>query len=135
MFNDEGTRSSKQIQGSAKDGSVKNFIIENGRLLVSLGSGVDDEAVKVQSVQDVETTIAAGKEKITDKTITVNKKVTSISIANYSEENDINVIVGEKIFVIGKNVATDLPINTDVTTIQITATTETEVQYIIKGVE
>lgn len=128
MFNDEGTRSSKQIQGSAKDGSVKNFIIENGLLQVGIGEGE-------VSVKSQETTLSAGKETITDKTITVNKKVTSISIANYSEENDINVIIEEKTFVIGKNIATDLPINTNVETIQITASADTEVQYIIKGVE
>lgn len=128
MFNDEGTRSSKQIQGSSRDGSVKNFIIENGLLQVGIGEGE-------VSVKSQETTLSAGKETITDKTITVNKKVTSISIANYSEENDINVIIGEKTFVIGKNIATDLPINTNVETIQITASSDTEVQYIIKGVE
>ena len=150
MFKDEGTRSSKQVQGTGVDGSIKNFIIDdNGNLKVIVGGNVngsvdvnnaieiDDETpVRVQSVGgEIETTLVAGKEALTSKTLTINKKVTSISIANYSEDNSITVTVGQKSFVIGQNIATDLPINAEVSTIVITATTSTEVQYIVKGVE
>ena len=99
---------------------------ENGNLevVVSGGSGTSSETTLNASVQTVGTTAT---------TINVNKKVTSIDIANYSESANITVGVGDSSYVIGSTVATTLAINKDVTTISLTSTeADTKVQIVVK---
>lgn len=85
-----------------------------------------------------ETTLNASVQTIgtTEKILEINKKVTSIDIANYSETATITVVVGETSYTIGKNVATTLIINKTVENISLKSSEEiSEIQLIIKGVE
>lgn len=87
-------------------------------------------------VNIAETTLLANVATIgtTATTLSVNKKVTEISIANYSETATLTVGVDLVNFVIGSNMAIDLPINKNVTSISLTASaTDTVVQYVVKG--
>ena len=102
---------------------------ENGNLevVVTDGSAVAAETTLNASVQTVGTTATS---------ININKKVTTIDIANYSESANVTLGIGNASYVIGSSVATTLTINKDVTTISLTATeADTKVQIVIKGVE
>lgn len=114
------------IQGITKNGELKNILVN------------DDGTLPVNQTSDKETTLNANISTIgtlpTD--IQLNKKVTSIDIANYSANADITITIGEFIATIGNNIATTLPINKTVENITLVSTSEnTKVQLIIKGVE
>ena len=88
--------------------------------------------------QEIETTLNASIQTVgtTASTIAINKKVTSIDIANYSETANLTVTIGSLSAVIGENLAVNIPVNKDVTNISITSTeADTKVQLIVKGVE
>lgn len=90
------------------------------------------------NVNNIETTLYAGVMTVglQAQTIGVSKKVTQISIANYSESADVTVEVDNKSYVIGSNIATDLTIGKVVGTVGLSATeADTKVQYVIKGVD
>lgn len=102
---------------------------ENGNLevVVNGGSTTEQETTLNASVQTVGTTATS---------ISINKKVTAIDIANYSESANVTLGIGNASYVIGSSVATTLTINKDVTTISLTATeADTKVQIVVKGVE
>lgn len=102
---------------------------ENGNLavVISDGSAVATETTLNASIQTVGTTASS---------ISINKKVTSIDIANYSESANVTVGIGNASYVIGSNIATTLVINKDVTTISLQSTAaDTLVQIVVKGVE
>lgn len=104
-----------------------------GKLLVDIGEDSGGE-----TSQQVETTLNASIQTVgtTAITVAINKKVTSIDIANYSETADITVTTGDLSATIGANIATTLVINKDVTNISLTSTVaDTKVQLIVKGVE
>lgn len=104
---------------------------------VGINNNVDNP-IPVQEVKDIETTLQAGINTAGTEatTISINKKVTELSIANYSETADITVTTGEKQYTIGSNLALDLPINKKITDMSITSSeTDTKIQYVIKGVE
>ena len=106
---------------------------KEGKLLVDIGESSEEE-----TPQEVETTLNASIQTVgtTATTVAVNKKVSNIDIANYSETADITVVVGDLSAVIGANIATALVINKDVTNISLTSTeADTKVQLIVKGVE
>lgn len=106
---------------------------KEGKLLVDIGENSGGE-----TSQQIETTLNASVQNVGTSAITVaiNKKVTSIDIANYSETADIIVNVDDLSATIGANIATNLVINKNVANISLTSTEEdTKVQYIIKGVE
>lgn len=88
--------------------------------------------------QEVETTLNASIQTVgTEATsIAINKKVTSVDIANYSDEADLTVTIGTLVATIGANISATLPINKDVTNISLTSTVaDTKAQLIVKGVE
>lgn len=88
--------------------------------------------------QEVETTLNASIQTVgTEATsIDINKKVTSVDIANYSDEANLTVTIGALVATIGANISATLPINKDVTNISLTSTVaDTKVQLIVKGVE
>lgn len=130
---DEGIRNSHQILGVDDNGNLKNLHMNNNgavKVVVEGDSGGD--------TGDKETTLAAAviTAGTTAQSVTINKKVTQISVANYSETANVTVAIGNKNYVVGANIATDLPIGKDVTTMEISATeADTKVQYIVKGVE
>lgn len=100
----------------------------NGALKVSVDDGsIGGETTLNASIQTVGTTASS---------VSINKKVTSIDIANYSETANVTVGIGNASYVIGANIATTLVINKDVTNISLTSTeADTTVQIIVKGVE
>ena len=106
---------------------------KEGKLLVDIGEDSGGE-----TSQQVETTLNASIQTVgtTATTVAINKKVTSIDIANYSETADITVTAGDLYATIGANIATTLVVNKDVTSISLTSTVaDTKVQLIVKGVE
>ena len=69
-------------------------------------------------------------------TIELNKKVTNIMIANYSETADITINTGSSDLQVGASLALELPINLEIATLSITSTeADTKVQLVVKGVE
>ena len=102
---------------------------ENGNLevVVSDGSTGGGETTLNASVQTVGTTATS---------ISINKKVTTIDVANYSETADVTLTIGSTSYVIGASIATTLTINKDVTNISLVSTAaDTKVQLVVKGVE
>lgn len=101
---------------------------EDGNLeVVIAGEDTGTETTLSASIQTVGTTATS---------LSINKKVTSIDIANYSETANVTVGIGNASYVIGANIATTLVINKDVTNISLTSTeADTTVQIIVKGVE
>lgn len=134
------------LKGLTEKGELKNIrVSENGELLTKGVGGqssnignTEDNPVPVKVIDEVETTLQAGVITVGTEatTISINKKVTGLSIANYSETADITVTVGEKQYTVGANLAIDLPINSQVTDITIVSSeADTKVQYVAKGVE
>lgn len=134
------------LKGLTEKGELKNIrVSENGELLTkgvggqsSIIGNTEENPVPVKAISQVETTLQAGVVTVGTEatTISINKKVTGLSIANYSETADITVTVGEKQYTVGANLAIDLPINSQVTDITIVSSeADTKVQYVAKGVE
>ena len=102
---------------------------ENGALMVEVTNG--------GAVSSEETTLSATLQILgtTSTSINVNKKVTSIDIANYSETASITVVIDQTNAVIGPNIATTLVVNKNINSISLTASeAETQAQIIVKGV-
>ena len=69
-------------------------------------------------------------------TIAINKKVTQIDIANYSEEANVTLTAGGIAAVIGSNIAATIKINKQVDNISLVSTAaDTKVQLVVSGVE
>lgn len=128
MIKDDGIRSIYQMQGEGPDGSIKNLKTnEKGELIVvsSKGGAITSNEKVLMSGN-----IVLGTE---EQVIDVNANVTSIMAANYAESADVVMEVGEQSILVGANIATEFPINEEVTTITLSATAaETKLYYIIK---
>lgn len=124
------------LQGFDKNGNLKGVkVSENGEIYVIMEGGSGGEEQKVITESN-ETTLYANVMTVGTEaqTIGVSKKVTEISIANYSETANVTVAVDETNYVIAPNVALDLPINKSVGIVGLSATeADTKVQYVIKG--
>lgn len=115
------------ISGVGPDGSQKNIKTNSNGNLEVVVSGESSETTLNSSVQTVGTTATS---------ISINKKITSIDIANYSESANVTLTIGNTQYVIGSNIATTLTINKDVTDISLASTeANTKVQIVVKGVE
>lgn len=93
--------------------------------------------VNITNTQEIETTLNASVQTVgtTASTIAINKKVTTIDVANYSETADVTITIGTLAAVIGCGIATTLTINADVTSISLQSTeADTKVQIVVKGV-
>ena len=129
------------LKGFDNNGNVKNVrVSENGEIFVKMEGNSEGGEAEEQKVitQSKETTLYANTMILTttEQTIGVNKKVTEISIANYSETANVIVAVDEVNFVVAHGLAIDLPINKAVAIIGISSTeADTNIQYIIKGEE
>ena len=127
------------LQGFDENGNLRGArITEDGELLVKMsgGSGSDSGSKQTVITESKETTLYAGIMTVatTEQTIGVAKKITEISIANYSETANVTVSVDEEDYVIAPNLALDLPINKTVSIVGLSATeADTQVQYVIKG--
>lgn len=104
----------------------------NGNIKVS----IVNEEIKTTSDKEIVLASAVATIGTTASTISVNGNVTNIMIANYSEEANVTLTIGQKTIVIGSNIATDIPVNEEVTSIGIVASAaDTKVYYVIKGKE
>lgn len=125
------------LQGFDENGLLKGVkVSENGEIIVKIGGSGEDEGSKIIT-ESKETTLYAGVLNIglEEQTIGVAKKITEISIANYSETANVTISVDETNYVIAPNVAVDLPINKTVGIVGLSsAESNTKIQYVIKGV-
>lgn len=130
---DEGTRSVQQMQAEGPNQEIRNLkVTDLGNLKVAIEEGGGGT-----SAQE-ETTLISNLLTIgTDATsIPVNKTVTNIMVANYSEIADLTINDGTNDFKVGPNLALEMPINKQVTNLSITASAaDTKVQLVVKGVE
>ena len=118
------------LTGYDENGNIRNVkVTENGEVLIN--------QKEVQEKPNATTLLANVITLNTDvQNINLNKEITEINIANYSENSDVSVNVDNIIYIIGSNIAVDLPINKTVEVLGLSATEEnTKVQYVIKGVE
>ncbi len=144
------------LKGFTKKGELKNInVSEDGELLVKSGgiqnSNIENTEdnpvpVKIVSTDKLEIIQTSDQEVVLNSSIlmlsteaqeiTLEKKVTVISIANYSDTADVTMNIGEKSYKIGSNLAIDLPINAIVENISLIASAvDTKIQLLIKGVE
>lgn len=115
------------ISGVGPDGSQKNIKTNSNGNLEVVVSGGSSETTLNSSVQTVGTTATS---------ISINKKITSIDIANYSETGTVTLTVGTLQAQIGGNVATTLTLNKNIENISLVSTeADTKVQIVVKGVE
>lgn len=125
------------LKGITENGEMKNVRLnDDGALKVALES--TEDGIKTTSNQDREITLVASVLSVgTDaQSIVVNKKVTSIMVANYSETADITLNAGGKDLQIGANLALELPVNLQVENLTLTSTeADTKIQLVVKGVE
>ena len=125
------------LKGITENGEMKNVRLnDDGALKVALES--TEDGIKTTSNQDREITLVASVlSGGTDaQPIVVDKKVTSIMVANYSETADITLNAGGKDLQIGANLALELPVNLQVENLTLTSTeADTKIQLVVKGVE
>lgn len=109
--------------GMTEDGAMKVAVVSGGE---GGDTGVNTETTLNASVQTVGTTATS---------ISINKKVTTIDIANYSESANITLTIDNASYVIGSSIATTLTINKDVTNISLISTeADTKIQLVVKGI-
>lgn len=129
------------LKGFDKKGNVKNVLLnEDGSIPVKVvdESGGEQKPTEIIQTSDKEIVLNASILTVSteSQTIAINKKVTTLYIANYSESGDIAISIGEKIYQIGSNLTVDFPINANIDNISLSSTEpNTKVQLIIKGVE
>lgn len=120
------------ITGIDKKGNMKNVVLnEDGSIPVKIEG-------EIQQASNNEVTLNASLQTLSteETSIVVGKKVTMIMVANYSDTSDVTIIVGEKTYQIGAELALELPINAIIDNLVLTATEEnTKIQLVIKGIE
>lgn len=125
------------LKGITENGEMKNLKLnDNGAVKVSIEEG--ENGINTTSNKDREITLNASILNIgTEATsIVVNKKVTSIMVANYNETADITLNAGGTDLQVGANLALELPVNLQVENLSITSTeANTKIQLVVKGVE
>lgn len=128
----DGVKTANQVQFQKADGTPTVPVVgDNGGVMVELADGSLPTANKPTTLYA--NVITANTE---EQTIGVNKEVTEIYIANYSDTASVTVSAANKNYVIGPSMAVDLTINKTVTNVGIAATAaDTKVQYVIKGVD
>lgn len=122
------------LQGITDNGEMKNIKTnDEGILKVIMGEGSS-----VETTSDKEVTLNASILTVgtVATSIAINKKVTSIMVANYSDIADITVNAGGKDLQVGANLALELPVNLQVENLSITSSADdTKIQLVVKGVE
>lgn len=127
---DEGIKAQGQMRGITDGGNLKNIRTdEQGRMLVNVDGQTQTSKEKVLA----SASIKAGTEATT---IDVNGKVTTALVANYSETATITVAVDGENIVVDSSIAIELPINKEVTSLEIISNeTDTKVYYLLKGIK
>lgn len=116
------------LVGITENGNLKNVkVSEKGELLVrEEGTSGGSESTLCCNILTIGTEAT---------NIDINKMVTSIMVANYSDSADITITNGEAVYQVGSNLAIELPINAEVGALIITSTiADAKVQLVIKGV-
>lgn len=133
-MNMNNVKTANQIQVQDANGNpVVPVVGSNGGMLVEMATGEIKIAKENTTLISAYVTVGT---TATQVNITADK-VTGISVANYSEEATLTITVGTVSYVVGPNVALDIPINkSGISSISFTASAaDTKVQYVIKGVE
>lgn len=125
------------LKGITENGEMKNVkLSENGAMKVELEAskgGLETTSSKDREITLIANVLSIGTE---EQSIVVNKKVTSIMVANYSETADITLNAGGTDLQIGANLALELPVNLQVENLTIVSTeADTKIQLVVKGVE
>lgn len=125
------------LKGITENGEMKNVkLSENGVMKVELEvskGGLETTSSKDREITLIASVLSIGTE---EQSIVVNKKVTSIMVANYSETADITLNAGGTDLQIGANLALELPVNLQVENLTIVSTeADTKIQLVVKGVE
>ena len=125
------------LKGITENGEMKNVkLSENGAMKVELEvskGGLETTSSKDREITLIASVLSIGTE---EQSIVVNKKVTSIMVANYSETADITLNAGGTDLQIGANLALELPVNLQVENLTIVSTEDdTKIQVVVKGVE
>ena len=122
------------LKGVDENGNLQNvYVSEEGALRVNLEGAVATEQTSDKEITILSEIVTVGT---TATSKTINKKVTSIMVANYSETSDVSIAVGESTLQVGANLAVELPFNADISALSITATEDsTKIQLVVKGVE
>ena len=120
------------LKGIDENGNLQNvFVSEDGTLKVNLEGTVEQTSDKEITILSEILTVGT-----TATSKTINKKVTSIMVANYSETSDTTITIGNNEFDVGANLALELPMNEQISSFNITATEDdTKIQLVVKGVE
>ena len=113
-YDEEGNMQNVKV---SKDGEVYVKTTESqGTSTTTTVGNTDTNPVPVKEIKETETTLNASIQTvgITATTIAINKKVTQIDIANYSEEANVTLSAGGVSAVIGANIATTIKLNKQV---------------------
>lgn len=132
IMNNVKTANQIQVQ-DANGNPVVPVVGSNGGMLVEMATGEIKIAKENTTLISAYVTVGT---TATQVSVTADK-VTGISVANYSEEATLTITVGTVSYVVGPNLALDIPINkSGISSISFTASAaDTKVQYVIKGVE
>lgn len=134
-YDEEGNMQNVKV---SKDGEVYvKTTGSQGSSTTTVGN-TDTNPVPVKEIKETETTLNASILTIgtTATTIAINKKVTQIDIANYSEEANVTLTAGGVSAVIGATIATTIKLNKQVDNISLISTAaDTKVQLVVSGVE
>ena len=128
------------LKGIDEKGNLQNvFVSEDGALSVKIeGASINEQGEMSVKMEDTEITLLS-EVLIIGTTATekaINKKVTSIMVANYSETSDISIAIGNNTLQVGANLALELPMNEQIENLYITATEDnTKIQLVVKGEE
>ena len=135
-YDEEGNMQNVKV---SKDGEVYVKTTESqGTSTTTTVGNTDTNPVPVKEIKETVTTLNASIQTVgtTATTIAINKKVTQIDIANYSEEANVTLSAGGVSAVIGANIATTIKLNKQVDNISLISTAaDTKVQLIVSGVE
>ena len=120
------------LRGVDNDGNMQNVnVSEDGAVKVTMEGAIKQTSDKeITILSEVLTVGTTATSKI------INKKVTSIMVANYSETSDVSVNTGNDTLQVGANLALELPMNIQISNLNITATEDSaKIQLVVKGVE
>lgn len=120
------------LKGIDKNEELKNVrLSEEGYLEVKIVGTVEQNSDKEYTLKSQILNVGT-----TATSFEINKKITDIMVANYSETSNVSITVEEETLQVGSNLALELPINKQVNSLSVTATEDnTKIQLVVKGVE
>lgn len=115
------------LKGIDENGNLQNvFVSEDGAVKVKLDKESTDNKTEKTILSNVFTV------GTTSTAIEINQNISSIMVANYSEEADVTI---NNEYKVGPNLAVELPINAYINSLNIISTEDnTKIQLVAKGV-